>query len=311
MVVHEMLAAHLPNYQVETYSPKWEYLLPLMPLIKPSHADILHTAPDHGVLLVRRRQRFVATFHGFMLDSGLRPYNTFVQSLHYRTDLRFLVSRALARADVVTAVSQFTAGMVREELGFHGHIEVVPNAVDTQMFHPGSEPRESDRFVALFAGNNSLHKGVQWLPSIANRLDQHITIRCIGARDQYRGMGRGIEVLPGVRRSSMPDIYRSADLLLLPTVREGMSLAILEAMATGLPVVATRCSSIPEYVHDGRGGILCEVGDVDCFAAAINRLAGDAELRRGMGEYNRKLVCERFNLPGMVHAYGQIFERLQ
>ena len=220
MVVHEMLAAHLPNYQVETYSPKWEYLLPLMPLIKPSHADILHTAPDHGVLLVRRRQRFVATFHGFMLDSGLRPYNTFVQSLHYRTDLRFLVSRALARADVVTAVSQFTAGMVREELGFHGHIEVVPNAVDTQMFHPGSEPRESDRFVALFAGNNSLHKGVQWLPSIANRLDQHITIRCIGARDQYRGMGRGIEVLPGVRRSSMPDIYRSADLLLLPTVRE-------------------------------------------------------------------------------------------
>ncbi len=106
----------------------------------------------------------------------------------------------------------------------------------------------------------------------------------------------------------MPELYRHADLLLFPTVREGFGLAAAEAMACGLPVVATDCSSIPELVVDGKGGFLCQTGNTEQFAARINELAESASLRRQMGEYNRARVEEKFTLQRMVNEYRTLFE---
>jgi glycosyltransferase involved in cell wall biosynthesis len=108
----------------------------------------------------------------------------------------------------------------------------------------------------------------------------------------------------------MPHLYRSVDVLLMPTIREGMSLAVLEAMASGIPVVASDTSSLPELIHHGKGGFLCGVGDVRSMSSAVNTLAEDAELRRRMGEYNRSLVESRFTESQMVDAYGHLFADL-
>ena len=117
---------------------------------------------------------------------------------------------------------------------------------------------------------------------------------------------------PGLCRSApyrhMPELYRQADLLLFPTVREGFGLAAAEAMACGLPVVATDCSSIPELVVHGKSGFLCPVGDAKQFAARINELAESADLRRQMGEYNRARVEEKFTLQRMINEYRELFE---
>ncbi|HOH18628.1 MAG TPA: glycosyltransferase family 4 protein, partial [Bacilli bacterium] len=98
--------------------------------------------------------------------------------------------------------------------------------------------------------------------------------------------------------------------LLFPTVREGFGLAAAEAMACGLPVVATDCSSLPELIDEGNGGFLCPLGDVDAFTYKINLLAENPQLRREMGEYNRAKVEKMFTLERMVNQYKELFEEV-
>ena len=110
--------------------------------------------------------------------------------------------------------------------------------------------------------------------------------------------------------SDMPKVYQDADILLFPTVREGFGLAAAEAMACGLPVVATNCSSLPELIDNGKGGFLCPVGDVEAFAEKINLLADSPKLRREMGEYNRSKVEKMFTVQRMVSEYKDLFEQV-
>jgi len=97
---------------------------------------------------------------------------------------------------------------------------------------------------------------------------------------------------------------------LFPTVREGFPLVVAEAMASGLPIVATNCSSLPELVDEGRGGFLCEQGDARAFAQKINLLAESVELRREMGTYNRAKVERQFKLETMVREYRSLFNEV-
>jgi len=105
-------------------------------------------------------------------------------------------------------------------------------------------------------------------------------------------------------------IYQEADILLFPTVREGFGLAAAEAMACGLPVVATDCSSLPELIVHGKGGYLCQLGNVEEFATRINELAASPRLRREMGEFNRARVEKKFTVGRMVKEYVQLFDQI-
>ena len=96
----------------------------------------------------------------------------------------------------------------------------------------------------------------------------------------------------------------------MPTVREGFGLSIAEAMACGLPVVATNCSAIPELIDEGKGGFLCPPGDVAVFAEKLNILAGSPEMRREMGEYNRAKAEKQFTLGRMVREYDRLFNEV-
>ncbi|MEJ2730314.1 MAG: glycosyltransferase family 4 protein, partial [Deltaproteobacteria bacterium] len=99
-------------------------------------------------------------------------------------------------------------------------------------------------------------------------------------------------------------------MLLMPTVREGLSVAVLEAMSSGLPVVASNCSSLPEQIDEGKGGFLCPVGDVQAFAEKINLLADSPKLRRQMGEYNRSRIEKHFSIDKMIAGYEKLFNEL-
>jgi len=113
-----------------------------------------------------------------------------------------------------------------------------------------------------------LRKGVSLLPQIAERLSPAIKIV------YTRGLRGGFDLpdLPNLRclgrkaNDDMPALYRDSDILIFPSVREGFGLVPAEAMACGLPVVATNCSSLPELIDNGKGGFLCPIGDVEAFA---------------------------------------------
>ena len=308
IVVHRHLESAIEGYKLCPYPPKLEYFPPLMRRRCRQPADIVHTSPDHGFFFSRKETPLVVTFHNYLLDSGIRPFSTPIQRIHYSTDLRFYTRLALKRATFITAVSQYTADLAAEDMRFKGHIEVIPNGVDLELFKPASDPRRESEIRVLFSGNPTLRKGVQWLPDIVRGLSDSTKVIITSGLRSYKTSSSlpNVEWVGAVPFNKMPDLYRQSDMLLLPTVREGMSLAVLEAMASGLPVVATNCSSMPELIEEGKGGYLCPKGNVECFVEAIKRIASDTQLRLSMGRFNRQRAEERFGLNRMVERYREL-----
>lgn len=115
--------------------------------------------------------------------------------------------------------------------------------------------------------------------------------------------------LPG-ERDDVPDILRGLDCFVLPSLAEGVSNTILEAMATGLPVIATRVGGNPELVAAGGTGWLVPPADDEAMATAIIAAAHEPDQTRAFGRAGRAEVERRFSLAAMVSAYQGLYDRL-
>ena len=119
------------------------------------------------------------------------------------------------------------------------------------------------------------------------------------------GLGKRVRMPGGSDR--VPQYLAAADLFVLPSHLEGMSNAILEAMASGLPVVAQAVGGNPELVEDGRCGLLCGVGDADAMSAGIARLAANDDERLAMGRAARARAEQIFSLDAMLVRYADFY----
>jgi sugar transferase (PEP-CTERM/EpsH1 system associated) len=115
--------------------------------------------------------------------------------------------------------------------------------------------------------------------------------------------------LPG-ERSDVPEIMRGLDCFVLPSLVEGISNTILEAMASGLPVLATQVGGNADLVEPGVTGELVPAGDVAALSAGLARMAGDPGRSRVMGAAGRRSVERSFSLPAMVAAYERVYDGL-
>lgn len=115
--------------------------------------------------------------------------------------------------------------------------------------------------------------------------------------------------LPG-ERSDVPDVMRSLDCFALPSLAEGISNTILEAMATGLPVVATDVGGNADLVVNGSTGQIVPPADVEALATALVRMAGDRARARSMGQAGRAEALRRFSMQAMVDTYQGVYDRL-
>ena len=94
----------------------------------------------------------------------------------------------------------------------------------------------------------------------------------------------------------------------LPSFAEGVPVVLMEAMASGVPVVATRIAGVPELVDDEVSGLLVRPGDADALAAALERLAGDEPLRAGLAAAGRAKVRAEFDIAASVAALEALFQ---
>jgi glycosyltransferase involved in cell wall biosynthesis len=123
-------------------------------------------------------------------------------------------------------------------------------------------------------------------------------------------LGLGSDCLfAGIRRD-VPELYAISNACVLSSLWEGLGLVFLEAMAAGLPVIATRVSAVPEVVIDGATGLLVEAGVADPLALAMLRLARDGELCRRLGEAGHDRVAEHFDLERMIEQTLAVYTRL-
>jgi len=187
---------------------------------------------------------------------------------------------------------------------------------------PRHVPREE--FNLLFCGRlNSRrpHKTVDILlkamPRILQRHTVELNIIGTGPRlDEYTtlartlGLGRAVHFLGFIDPSDLPAHYARADLFALPSARESFPLVLLEAMASGLPVVATAVGGVPEMVVDGETGLLVPPDDPGALAEAVNSLLDDPERMRAMGEKGRDTVREHYTWDKVAERMAEYFREI-
>jgi glycosyltransferase involved in cell wall biosynthesis len=175
---------------------------------------------------------------------------------------------------------------------------------------------EHDIFV-LFVGRLVVHKDVPCLLRAAARLrDTAPTIRWRLAGDgpleneitqqiAAHGLQDHVQLLG--QRDDVQDLIDAADIVVLPSLREGLSNVILEGMMGGKPVVASNAGGNVELVIDGETGLLFPIGDDAAMAAALQRLAQDGHLRRRLGDGASRRAQAAFSIPAMVHSFETLY----
>jgi glycosyltransferase involved in cell wall biosynthesis len=124
------------------------------------------------------------------------------------------------------------------------------------------------------------------------------------------GIGDRMRILGRFAPSEVPDFLSALDIAVNCSEFEGTPGAVLEAMAAGLPMVATRVGGVPGLVEDGVSGILVERGDADALTDGIRRLLDDPELRRRMGEAGKARQLEHYDVRNLVEMLEELYTRL-
>jgi glycosyltransferase involved in cell wall biosynthesis len=176
-------------------------------------------------------------------------------------------------------------------------VEVIPSGVDV----PGDVGAEAEPPEVLYAGRLSREKGVLELVEAASGLN--LVVAGDGPlRDRVPG-ARGFVPHDELRR-----LYGRAAAVVCPSHREGFGVVCAEAMAHGRPVVASAVGGLLDLVVDGETGLLVAPGDAGALRRALERLLGDAELRRRMGEAARERIRERFSWDAVTAATIALYE---
>ena len=110
-------------------------------------------------------------------------------------------------------------------------------------------------------------------------------------------------------RNDVPAQLAASDVFALWSNSEGMPMSVVEAMAVGLPIVASAVGGIPELVEDDVTGLLLAAGDEAALSTALNRLLKDPELRRRLGAAGRERAVERFDIPRFHAAHLELYRR--
>lgn len=143
--------------------------------------------------------------------------------------------------------------------------------------------------------NNKNHiKVIEALSKCKNK-KLHYVICGIGyARDKLLSAAKELGVLDRIHllgyRNDIVAILKSSDIFVFPSIREGLSVALMEAMAAGMPVIVSKIRGNIDLIDDNKGGFLCNRFDTDCLSEAIDTLSCDSELMEKMGEYNKNKI---------------------
>ncbi|HEX9984672.1 MAG TPA: N-acetyl-alpha-D-glucosaminyl L-malate synthase BshA [Thermoanaerobaculia bacterium] len=228
-------------------------------------------------------------------------------------------------SDGVTAVSHWLKRETTRNFATDKHIEVIPNFVDPTRFRR----HESSAYCHMFGppgdkllchvSNFRPVKRIMDVVEVFERVVREVPSRLLMVGDgpdrsraeaycRDRGLRDRVHFIGSV--PNLEEIVGSSDLFLLPSDAESFGMAALEALASEVPVIATRAGGLPEVVDDGETGYLLPVADVDGMAERAIEILRDDELRRRMGARGRELAVERFDVGKIVPQYRALYENV-
>ncbi len=289
-------------------------LVELVRLIRRQRPDILHASSSKAGVLGRLAGWLagvpirIFTAHGwaFAAYSGVpsRLYRLADRSMRPITSVIICVAEYERLAGVA-------AGVCLPE-----QTVVIPNAVDVSAL-PRAAPRGGvvelisvgrlrapKDLITLVRALARLERGSFRASLVGDGPDRPM----IEAELNRLGLAESVRFLGD--RSDVAELLAGGDLFVCSSRSEGMPVSILEAMAVGLPVVASAVGGVPEIIDDGRTGLLVAPGAVAPLADALARLIGDRALRERMGRAGRKAALDRYDLPRFRDAHLELYRRL-
>ena len=277
---------------------------PVRDIVDRFRPDLVHCATEFGV---GRAGQIAATGAGLPIVSSYHTDFGRYAVAYGVPWLRRLVTAHLARFHRRSHRVYTPSTVSRAEILALGvtDVETWGRGVDVEMFHPGRRSQEmraalgmGSRFTFLYVGRLAAEKGVEYVIEAfriaSNLLPRgmiHLVIAGTGPRDKEirAAAPPGVDFLGFLdRRSRLPDLYANCDAFLFASVTETLGLVLLEAMASGLPVVATPAGGVRNHLRDGANGLSYPEGDVGAMAHAMVRLAGDGGLRQRLSRGARR-----------------------
>ncbi|MDO8601239.1 MAG: glycosyltransferase [bacterium] len=292
------------------------YTLSLLPfvfckslaLIKKEKIDILHC------------QGFLSSFLGFWLSklTGV-PYIATVQRLEGR---RNPIKNFIYRNAVLCIGASRAIGEYFKQIGCK-NIEVIPNGIDLERFK-NLEIKPHQGFVVITVARLEKVKGTEYLIGAFDLLmsdflgKSDIRLSIIGDGSERKnledlvkklGLAERVKFLGEIPNEKIPEYLAGADCFVLPSLKEGFGIAVLEAMAAGVPVIASRVGGILDIIEDGKTGLLIEPGNPEEIAKAISKIYQDSTLR-GQLINNAMAELKRYNWQDIAERVFKIYENI-
>ena len=226
-------------------------------------------------------------------------------------------------ADAVVAVSNGLREYAFDTLP-DASIEVIPNAIELSIFTPPRRRNHDGSVRLLFVGRFNAFKNVEALLEAVSCLKEmgvnNFELQLIGDGERRsnlerlaveKELTRYVRFVGWVDREAIVGRYQQADLFVTATTWEGMPNTVLEGMACGLPVVATRASGLDELVQEGVNGYLVDVNDPAALAKRLADLIDNPYERRRMGKESRRIAEQEFAWEYITEQYVEIYERIR
>lgn len=317
---HEVDVNH---YEVFKYPPYDLTLASRMAQVaRTEKLDILHVhyAVPHALCAYLAKQmvggglKIVTTLHG-----------TDITVLGYDSSLSEMIRFGIEQSDLVTAVSCDLIRETKQLLQVTREIEPIYNFVDKRRYYPREVSHLKKRFapngekVLMHISNFRPVKRVPDVVEVFRRVRERMGAKLLfigegpeltHVRKQLIQLGLDNDVHYLGKQEDVAEVISLADVMLLPSEKESFGLVALEAMACGVPVVATNAGGLPEVVVDGENGFLCEIGDVQAMAERTLQLLLDDQLYQRFSASGIKRSCETFCHDKIASQYEALYQRL-
>jgi glycosyltransferase involved in cell wall biosynthesis len=292
----------------------------LRKLMKASHYDLVHYffGLPSGLLSLYTHGKHRVPYILSLRGSDVPGYDPTDRPLNLTHQLLATVSRRIWRkaARVVpnsTALRDLAAAF-EPDIQF----KVIPNAVVDEASSPDRNARDDAPVQLLCVARLIERKGIGTLLSALARLPQDNLVLHVagGGRDELLlrdiaeeyGLGKRVVFHGVMKHEDVLQMCRRCDIFVLPTLSESCSMALLEAMSHGLPVVTTRVGGNPFLIEQWRNGVLVAPGDVDELAEALQVLIDNTTLRQAMGTANVKKITDEFTWAVNANRYEHVYQ---
>lgn len=198
------------------------------------------------------------------------------------------------------------------------NVAVVPNPVRVGQVDDSRREPGTVLFLGRLEQNKGIYELLDALAIVARQFPDVLLL--VGGDGETRqvqekagklGISANVELLGWVNGPQKQDLFKRASVLVLPSYKEGLPMAVLEAMAEGIPVVATAVGGVPYAVRDGSEGLLVNAGDANTLARALIRLLADPALCREMSEAGWRRANELFSIPAVLKQVDALYAAMK